>query len=475
MIRDQFLAQYSSPALTFAPLAYEQARDINMKIVIAGAGDVGFHLAELLETENQDITLIDLDENLLEYAASHLDVMTVEGDVSSLEVLRNSGVANAKLFIAVTTHESTNLLVCILAKKLGAKQTIARVSNPEYLETGQRDYFNQIGVDSLFAPTMLAAKEIKRLISRVSATDVFEFENGKISIIGFTVDNSSSIVGKSLAELRRNIPDQELKIILILRNDKTIIPSPEMIIRPGDHLYVSTGLNDFESVNKYLGKTLKKVKNIMIIGDSRVALYTAKLLEKEFSITSVVKKQTACKKFVETLQHGLVIEGDPANTEILKEEGLKDMDALIALTDNSELNIISCLIGEKLGVYKTIALVDNSAYTHISQNIGVDTLINKKILAANNIFRFVRKGHIEAIASFHGVNAEIIEFVLHKSNQVTRKPLRDLRIPDEAVIAGLIRGDKGIIPADDFVFEVGDKVIVCVLPSSIKRVEAIFK
>ena len=446
-----------------------------MKIVIAGAGDVGFHLAQLLATENQDITLIDTDEGLLDYAATHLDVMTIEGDVTSLEVLEHSGAAKANLFIAVTTYESTNLLVCILAKKLGARQTLARVSNPEYLEADQRQYFQQIGVDNIFAPTMLAAKEIKRLVARVSATDVFEFENGRISIIGFTVDNSSKIVGRSLTELSRIMPNHAMKIILVLRNDKTLIPQSHMVIKPGDHLYLSTGLKDFESVNEFFGKTLKKVKNIMIIGDSRIALYTARILERDHSITVVVKNRDACKKFVEQLKHGLVIEGDPANTELLKEEGLENMDALIALTSNAELNIISCLIAEDAGVYKTIASVDNSAYTHISQSIGVDTLINKKILAANNIFRFVRKGKIEAIASFHGVDAEIIEFIIHRSTRLTDKKISDLHLPEEAVVAGVIRQDQGIIPDDSLVLHVEDKIIVCVLPSAMKRVEGIFK
>ncbi len=446
-----------------------------MKIVIAGAGDVGFHLANLMETDNQDITLIDRDESLLEYAASHLDVMTIEGDVSSLEVLQRSGVQNAKLFIAVTTNETTNLLVCILAKKLGVKQTIARVSNPEYLEEAQREYFNEIGVDNLFAPSMLAANEIKRLISRVSATDVFEFEEGKISIIGFTVDNSSAIVGMSFEQLNREKPNNELRIIVVLRNDKTLIPTPDMTIMAGDHLYLSTGLNDFESVNRYIGKTLKKVKKIMIIGDTQMALYTAQLLEKEFSITVVAGRRDACKQLVEKLANCLVIEGDPGNTDLLLEEGLRDMDAFIALTPNSELNIITCLMAEKEGIYKTIAMVDNSAYTHISQSIGVDTLINKKILAANNIFRFVRKGQIEAIASFHGVNAEIIEFIIHKNNRLTRHTLGELKIPKDAIVAGVIRNDKGIIPDENFALDINDKVIVFVLPSAIKRVEEIFK
>ncbi len=446
-----------------------------MKIVIAGAGDVGFHLATLLATENQDITLIDVDEALLEYAASHLDVMTVQGDVTSLEVLERSGAAKSNLFIAVTTHESANLLVCILAKQQGAAQTIARVSNPEYLVDHQRKYFQQIGVDNIFAPTMLAAKEIKRLISRVSATDVFEFENGQISIIGFTVDNSSKIVGRTFTELSRIIPDHEMKIILVLRNDVTLIPQSHMIVKPGDHLYVSTGLNDFEHVNKYVGKTLQQVKKIMILGDSQIALYTASLLEKNHAITAVTKSRKFCKKFVETLDKTLVIEGDPANTDLLKEEGLEKMDALISLTDNSELNIISCLMAESKGVYKTIALVDNSAYIHLSQAIGVDTLINKKILAANNIFRFVRKGHVEAIASFHGVEAEIIEFIIDQNSRPVNRRIAELKLPPEAIVAGAIRQNKGFIPNEEFMLKVDDKIIICVMPTAIKKVEAIFQ
>lgn len=446
-----------------------------MNILIGGAGDVGFHLAKLMVTENQNITLIDQDELVLDYAGTHLDVSTIKGEITSIETLMNGKVENADLFIAVSTHESANLLACILAKKLGAKKTIARVSNPEYFHKVQRKNFKDSGVDNLFSPRLLAVQEIKRLIGRTSVTDVFEFEEGKISIIGFTADQDSNLIGKSLRQLSEEATNHHLRVIVLLRGSKTIIPSLDMIIEPKDHLYLSTDIRDFDRVNHFVGKTLKKVKKVMIIGDGALARQTAKLLEKDYSVSLVMKSKAECKRCHEELNNTLILQGDPNNTEFLQEYGLEAMDAFVALTPNSETNIISCLMAERTGDIKTIALVDNSAYTHISQNIGVDTIINKKILAANNIFRFVRRGRIEAIASFHGVDAEVIEFVLHDDDFVIGKKISEIGLPNEAIVAGVIRDDKGLIPSGSFVLSREDKVIIFVLPTSVKKVESIFK
>ena len=446
-----------------------------MNIVIAGAGAVGFHLAGLLVTESHNIALIDVNDDLLQYASSHLDVLTVKGDAASIDVLNQSQVNNSDLFISVTSLETTNLLAAILAKKLGAKKTIARISNIEYLEENHRQNFRDVGVDSLFAPSILAALEIERLIHRCSVTDIFEFEEGKLSIIGFTADNSSALIGKTFERLDRDTPDFSIKTIVILRNGVTVIPNKKMSIQAGDHIYMVTDEQQFGKLNRYIGKTLRQVKNVMIIGDTPLALHTAQILEKNFAVTLVAQNENRCKHFVENLKHTLVINGNPSDNELLKEEGFENMDAFLALTSNSETNIITCLMAEKSGVYKTIALVDNAVYTHISQNIGVDTLINKKLIAANNIFRYVRKGKVEAIASLHGVDAEIIEFVIHKNNRVTKLPLRALHFPENAVIAGVVRDDLSFIPNGDSQLAVNDKVIVFVLPSAMRQVEKIFK
>lgn len=445
-----------------------------MNIVIGGAGDVGFHLAKLMVTENKNITLIDHDEVVLDYCATHLDVSTIRGEITSIETLMNGDVENADLYIAVSTHESSNLLSCILAKRLGAKKTIARVSNPEYFHKLQRKNFKQSGVDNLFSPSLLAVQEIKRLISRVSVTDVFEFEEGKISIIGFTADQNSNLVGKSLRQLSDEATDHHLRVIVILRGAETVIPSLDMIIQPGDHLYLSTDIKDFDRVNHFVGKTLKKVKKVMIIGSGQLARMTAKLLEKDYNVSIVMKDKEDCKKCHEELNNTLILQGDPNNSDFLLEYGLKDMDAFVALTPNSETNIISSLLADQLGDIKTIALVDNSAYTHISQHIGVDTIINKKILAANNIFRFIRQGKVEAIASFHGVDAEVIEFVLEGEDKVIGKQIGELGLPKEAIVAGVIRDTKGLIPRGSFELNADDKVIIFLLPSAVKTVESIF-
>ena len=376
-----------------------------MKIIIAGAGAVGFHIAELLAKENQDITLIDTSHEVLSHASTHLDVMTIHGDATSINVLTEAKVEKAQLLIAVTTSEKTNILLSILGKQMGAKKTIARVDNPEYLEGSQKEKFKQLGIDVLISPQLLAAQEINRLLKRASFTDLFEFENGKISVVGFTLDTTCPLINKTIAQIDEQNKEFVFRGIALLRNHETIIPKGDTILRKGDHLYIATGKQFLDAAMAFVGKQLKEIKNVMIIGGSPLALRTAQLIENEFSVTVVVKDKEVSKKFAATLDESLVINADPSNVDTLKEEGLERMDAFVALTPNAETNIITSLIAEESGVYKTIALVDNVNYTHISQNIGIDTIINKKLIAANNIYPFVRKSKDEAVSRLHVVDA----------------------------------------------------------------------
>ncbi len=446
-----------------------------MKIVIAGAGDIGFHLAKLLSIEQQDIVLIDTNQEVLEYVSTHLDVITIKGDSSSVVVLNEAGVKNADLLLAVTTSEKTNLVTAILAKKMGAKQTIARVNTSEYLSGVAKEHFVQLGIDSLFSPRQLAAQEIARLIRQVSLTDIFDFEKGKISVIGFIVDEFSRLVDQTVREIGESNPRILFKPIAILRNHKTFIPRGDFRIHEKDHIYCITKNDSIDDIVKFVGKDLMKVKNIMIVGGSDVGLITAQLLENDYNISIVEKDKETCKLLAESLNNTLIIKADPGNVELLKEEGLENMDAFIALTPNSETNIITSLMAEDAGVRKTIALVNNTDYTHISQNIGIDTIINKKLIAANNIFRFVRKGKVEAITSLHGVNAEIIEFIIQKNNRITKNPLKELHFPLSAVIGGVIRGEESIIPDGNFQLQFNDRVIVFALPEAISKVEDLFR
>ena len=446
-----------------------------MKIIIAGAGDVGFHLAELLAFENQDIVLIDTNQDVLDYAETHLDVMTLLGDSSSVDVLEQADVSRAKLVLAVTTSEKNNLVTAILAKKMGARQAIARVQNDEYLRPEQKEMFRELGIDSLISPRQLAAREIQRLVNQCSFTDIFEFEGGKISLVGITLDEFSPLVNKSLYEIGSSEIDINARPIAVLRGHQTIIPRGRTILRRNDHVYFITKHNETDHLEQYVGKKKVKIRNIMVIGGTGLAYDTARLLEDDYNVTLVEMDKERCKRLAEHLQNTLIIHGDPSNIDLLEEEGLNRMDAFIALTRNSEANIIASLTAKNHGVYKTIAQVENKEYVHISQNIGVDTLINKKLIAANNIFRFVRKGQIEAITSLNGVDAEVIEFVVHKSNQLTRKPLKELHFPETALIGGVIRGEESLIPTGEFQLQLEDKVIVFAMPEAIGKVERLFR
>lgn len=448
-----------------------------MKIIIAGAGDVGFHLAELLSYENQDIILIDTNQEVLDYAATHLDVLTLRGDSTSIDILEQAETDRAHLVLAVTTSEKTNLVTAILAKKMGARQTIARVDNQEYLASAQRETFRELGIDSLISPQELAAEEILRLVRQCSFTDIFDFEEGKLSVVGVTIDDYSPLVNKKVRDINLNTSpeDVHLQPIAIMRAHRTLIPEGDTVLRRNDHIYFITKKEKIDRLSDSVGKKKIKVKNVMILGGAPLDVVTAKRLEQEYNVTLIEKEKDRCKELSEHLNNTLIINGDASKIDLLVEEGLDQMDAFIALTPNSETNIISSLTAKNHGVYKTIALVENKEYTQISQNIGVDTLINKKLIAANNIFRFVRKGRIEAITSLHGVEAEIIEFVVHKNNRLTKKPLKSLYFPKTALVGGVIRGDDSHIPDGDFQLQVDDKVIVFAMPEAIGKVEKMFR
>ena len=446
-----------------------------MKIVIAGAGDIGFHLAKLLSIEQKNIVLIDTNSEVLDHAQSYLDVQVVRGDSGSVNTLKAAGAGECDLFLGVTTSEKTNLVSAILAKKMGANQVIARVSNTEYLRQETRDLFHQLGIDSLISPQSLAAQEIERLVKQSSLTDHFEFEEGKAALFGITLDNLSPAVNRSIEEITQSYQGLHCTPIAILRGQNTILPRGNTVLQRNDHLYFITERKKVNEVLDLFGKRIKPASRIMILGGTEVDIRTASLLENEYHVTIVEENKNVCKDLVDQLRGSLVIKGDPGNIELLREEGLEQMDVFIAVTPNSETNIITSLMAKECGIPKTIALVENADYTHISQNIGVDTIINKKLIAANNIFRYVRQGKIEAITSLHGVNAEIIEFVVQKNNRLTKSTLRELHFPKNALIAGVIRDNRNLVPNGDFQLQLDDKAIVFAMPEAIPAVEKMFR
>jgi len=448
-----------------------------MKIIIAGAGEVGFHLAKLLSYESQDITLLDPDKESLSYADTHLDIRTIKGDATSITILQDARVEAVDLVIAVTSSETTNITVCVLAKQLGATRTIARISNTEFIEHKELAGFSKFGIDELISPESLAAAEIELLLSQSGFSDSYEFEDGALTMVGTTLSKSAPFIGKTVKEAAKIFPELHFMPIAIQRfgTQYTLIPRGDTAFKEGDQVYFMTIAGGVEEIYKLTGKVKQEIKNEMILGGSQIGYKTTRdLCHSKFNVKLIEKNKEKAVDLADLLPKALVINGDGRNVELLEEENIQGMGAFISVTGDSETNIMSCLVAKSKGVKKTIALVENMDYFQLSQSIGIDTLINKKLLAANNIFRYIRKGEVVAMTKLNNMNAELLEFIVRSSSAAEGKFIRDLDFPRSATIAGIVRDGKGVIALGDFKIIEGDRVVVCCLPRSIKKVEKMF-
>ncbi len=446
-----------------------------MRIIIAGAGEVGFHLAKLLAYEKQDIVLIDTDKDKLTQVANSMDVAVIAGNSSYFSVLEEAKVSKASLLLAVTSSEETNLATAIIAKQLGAKRTVARISNIEFLLKKEKTALKQLGIDELISPESLAAREIKRLLKETAITDTFDFDHGLLSLIGIIVDEGSVLHNKSLTELSHLNPDHNFITVAILRNSETIIPRGNTKFHLNDHAYFITEPNGIERVLSFTSKERRNIKNVMVLGGSKIGFHTARKLSIKYNVKMIERNKEKCFELADKLPGTLVIKADGSDVELLKSEGIADMDAFIAVTGNSESNIISCLLAKNQGVPKTIALVENIDYIHLSQNVGVDTMINKKLIAANFIFRYIRQGEVLDLTSIHGVDAEILEYEVTESSKIVEMELKDVDFPKSAIVGGVSRKGQGHTTMGGFQFKPKDRVVVLSKPECISKVESFFK
>ncbi|MBQ0767949.1 MAG: Trk system potassium transporter TrkA [Bizionia sp.] len=448
-----------------------------MKIIIAGAGEVGFHLAKLLSYESQEITLIDNDRDSLSYADNHLDIRVIKGDATSIAVLKEARVDTSDLVIAVTASETTNITVCVLAKQLGSKKNIARISNTEFITHKDEVDFTGFGIDELISPEALAAKEIELLLKQSAFKETYQFEDGALTMVSLKLSRTALFVGRSVKEAAELFSKIHFVPIAIQRfgTQFTIIPRGDTHFKEGDTVVFITSRDGGEELCRMTGKANTPIKDVMILGGSKIGYKTSRdLSEHKFNVKLVEKNREAAIDLADQLPNVLVINGDGRNVELLEEENIEDMDAFIAVTGNSETNIMSCLVAKSKGVPKTIALVENMDYFELSQSIGIDTLINKKLLAANNIFRYIRKGEVIAMTKLNNMNAELLEFRVKTDSKICNKQIKDVEFPRSAIIGGVIRDGKGIIALGDFKIQANDYIVVCCLPRSIKQVEKLF-
>jgi trk system potassium uptake protein TrkA len=445
-----------------------------MDIVIAGDGEVGSHLAQLLADENHNITVVDSHSKMLEMIGSHIDVLTIEGDSTSIEVLENAKVNKADLLIAVLHDENINLMTCILGKKLGAKKTIARISNNEYLEPKHQDLFHNLGVDQMVFPERIAADEIVNLLKQTAATEIFDFSEGMLQLFLIKLEKYAYVVNKTLNQIAQEFPKLNFRAVSIHRDGKTIIPNGETYFRENDLAYVITKPEGIEMLLQLGGKQPFKIKDIMIIGGGRVGKKTALSLEHDLNIKLLDKDPVRAEQLTSVLSNTLIINADTRDINHLEDEGIRDMDAVIALTDSSETNILTCLHARKLGVKRTIALVENIEYIDIAQNIGIDTIINKKLITASYINRHTMKANVTNVKCLSGINADAIELVAMPNSAVTKKPIKKLKMPEGAIIGGVVRGNESFIAIGNLQIEANDKVVVFSMPYALHKVNQLF-
>lgn len=444
-----------------------------MKIVIAGAGAVGTHLAKMLSEENENVILMDEQKERLGKMESQFDLKAIVGNPTRISDLENANVDSADLFVAVTPDESTNITACILAHYLGAKKTIARIDNYEYLQPKNKSYFESLGVNSLIYPEQLAAEEIATSIKYSWMRQMLEFGNGALVMIGVKIRANSSILNKPFKELSRDIP---YHIVALQRGDITIIPRGNDVIEPDDLVCFMTTKEQIPHIRKICGKEkYAEVRSLIIMGGSRIAVRTTKLIPSNMQVKIIESDMERCRRLIELVDDRvMVINGDARDPELLISEGIDHTDAFIALSDNSETNILACLSAKRSGVYRTVAEIENIDYISMAESMDIGSVINKKKLAASTIFQMMLKTDVSSVKCLTFIQAVVAEFPVNEGAPITRKPVKDLGLPQGANIGGLIRNGEGLRVSGNTMIQADDHVIIFCLEHVLKKLEKYF-
>ena len=445
-----------------------------MKIVISGIGEMGSHLARMLSGNGHDITVIDVDTKALNELGNLADLITVEGDTTAFAILRRAGVRRCDLFIAVNHDENQNILAAIMAKQLGAKKSIARVDNNEYLEPNNKEMFINMGIDYLFYPEKVAAQEVANLLGHTSTTDYVDFSGGLLALIVFKLEPTSPLLGHKLADLAADGSISDFRAVAITRGSQTIIPRGQDMFFEGDVVYIIARKDVAKRVTELSGQKSVEVKSLMILGGSRIGVRVALELQDEMNVKMIEYNGEKAYRLAEELDKTLIIHEDGRNLDAMLEEGLGATDAFLAVTGRSETNILAAMQAKRMGVKKVIAEVENLNYIRLAESVGIDTIINKKRVTASNIFRFTMSTDVQAIRCLSGSEAEVLEFIVKPNSPATKCMIKDMRLPQDVIIGGIVRGDKAFIAEGDTRINAYDRVVVFSMPESIATVGEFF-
>ncbi len=443
-----------------------------MRIVIVGSGEVGSHLAALLSKEEQDIVLVDNDAEKLDHLDAKYNLLTINGHPTSFDTLRRADAANCDLFVAVTPYETDNVTACIIAKGMGAKRTVARVDNFEYMMESNRRFFKEHGVDSVIYPEDLAAKEICTALTHTWVRDWFEMWGGELILIGVKLRENAEIIGLNLKEFSKR--GHSFHVSAIRRRYDTIIPGGDTVINSGDIVYFMTRPDHVDELRQICGKTETEIHSVMVMGANRITSRLCSELGGRYKIKVIDTDRKMCQRLAEKISDVDVVCGDPRDNELLMEENIERMDAFVALSESSETNILGCLTAKELGVRKTIAEVESIQYIGEAEALNIGTIINKKLLAAGAIFQLMLDNDADNSKVMSLADAEVAELEVKPGAKITRAAVRDLKLSHDMTIAGLIRDGVGRLVDGNTKIEPGDRVVVFCLNGAIHKFERLF-
>ena len=445
-----------------------------MKIIIAGAYAIGTHLARLLSRSKEEITLIDESEERLASIGSDCDLLTMIGKPTSLQTLRDAGVQDTDLFIAVTPVESTNITSSILAKNLGAKRTVARVDNPEYMEPQAQEFFKELGISKLIYPEMLAAVDINNGLKMSWVRQRWDVHDGALVMLGIKLREGCEILNEPLKNISG--PNDPYHVVAIKRGSETIIPGGNDELKLYDLAYFMTTRNYIPYIRKIVGKEhYVDVKNVMVMGGGATAVRAIQTMPEYLNVKLFEIDNDRCEVLNQVLgEKTLVINGDARDISLLMDEGIRNTQAFVALTGNAETNILACLTAKRLGVRKTVAVVENMDYASMAESLDIGTIINKKAIAASRIYQLMLDADVMNVTFLMQANADVGEFVAKEGARITLKPVKDLGLPKGMTIGGLVRNGEGMLVSGNTKINPGDIVVVFCHDVNMKQIEKMF-
>lgn len=444
-----------------------------MRIIVIGAGVVGYTIAERLSSEGQDVVVIERDERRVKEVKETLDVKAIEGNGSSPRVLKEAGIEQADMVIAVTDSDEVNMIACLIANSQSRiPKKIIRVRNPEYLSYEKLFIGGPLGIDFNINPGLVAAERILKIIHVPGATDVVDFSAGTVKLIGIRLDNDSEVIGKRLRDLKELHPHNRVLVATIYRGRETIIPDGSEVLERGDHLFIVTVPEEIPKVLQLFGKKESAGRKVMIVGGGYIGSYIARRLEEEDFLVKIIERdEKRCNYLAEMLEKSLVLHGDGTDQELLKEEGIGDINTFVSVTNDEEDNILISLLAKNLGAERVIALVDKPEYLSLISTIGVDVVVSPRLASVSSILQFIRRGKILSVTTLVEERVEAIETLAMETSDIVGRPIKDIKFPEGALIGAVCKGDQALIPDGETVIDPGDKVVIFALRKAIPKVE----